>query len=142
MIITLVFIFYFSCLYNSNGFSFMANKKIYSRLMGCDYYIDNNLYIYYNDNNNSFINLDRKSGYFNIIEEGYIDDANEVTMDDYKKNILETKIIPILIYNNNTFHNLSFQKKYKNIIEQNIKDYGKEWKDIKEIVKKEERYKI
>jgi len=63
-------------------------------------------------------------------------------MDDYKKNILETKIMPTLIYNNNTFYNLSFQKKYKNIIEQNIKDYGKEWKDIKEIVKKEERYKI
>ena len=58
--------------------------------MGCDYYIDKNLHIYdYNDNEISYINVERERGYWSISsldddEDGY---AEEIIQ--YKKQYLE-----------------------------------------------------
>ena len=48
----------------SNSFNFIkykSNGKIY---MGCDYYIEQNLYIYYNDDSIEYINLQRNKAYY------------------------------------------------------------------------------
>jgi hypothetical protein len=125
--------------------------------MSCDFFIDKNLYIHYkNDNNFSFINLERiKEYYYDITYEDYHEydyetyEKNFFTFEDndYEKRCkklieyqLKPKMKPIVIYNKGRFNKFIFEKKYKKKIEYEIKIRNKEWDDIKKIMKIEERY--
>jgi hypothetical protein len=110
--------------------------------MGCDYYIDKDLHIYYyNDTEISYINLEHEMGYYWFIstldedEDGYHDELTQ-----YKKQILEPSMKPIIIYSNNTFNKLSFENKYKQFIETGIKIFNKTLNDVNKIIKIENRY--
>ena len=144
--------FLFVCFINlCNSFS-LINKQntpnFFSRYhknklnMGCDYYIDKNLHIYdYNDIEISYINVEHEKGYYWFIsaldedEDGHDDEFAQ-----YKKQVLEPSMIPIVIYSNKTFNKLSFQNKYKNIIETDIKIFNKTLNDVNKIIKIENRY--
>lgn len=98
--------------------------------MGCDYYIDKNLYIYYKNNSNiTFILLEHDQGYF------YDKDDDD---DDYKEQ-LKPRMKPVSIYLNDAFCKPHFEEKYKSLILQHL-PIDKVWKDIFKIVKKESRY--
>lgn len=113
--------------------------------MGCDYYIETNLCIYYNDNMRSHINLNRERGYYTDYDSFIMsirDQANN--MSEYKKikeYHLTPQAIPFLIYTNNSFVNEYLSRQYKEMIEFEIinNDY-KSWDDVKDIVILEERY--
>jgi len=130
----------------------LVGKKYYPNLslhdykhklnMGCDYYIDKDLYIYdYNDIMFSYINLEHERGYYwfasllDVDEDGYDKELTE-----YIKDVLEPNMKPILIYCNNTFNKLSFENKYKKIIEDDLNLHNKTWNDINKIMKIEYRY--
>ena len=59
------FFFYFLNLYNSFILKNYVNNRINKIYMGCDYYIDKNLYIYdKSDTVLSYINLEKQKCYF------------------------------------------------------------------------------
>jgi hypothetical protein len=107
--------------------------------MGCDYYIAKVLYIYYN--NIDFIPLElgrEKGNYYYNFDMDDIDYEEKVI--EYKKNILNVKYDPIILYDNFTFKKISYENRYKSIIENEINKYQKKWDDIISIIKVEERY--
>jgi len=104
--------------------------------MGCDYYVDKNLYIYdHNDASFTFINLEKISCYYSYSL--LLDDVGET---EYVKHVLEPFKEPILIFNNNTFSDVSFEQKYKKIIECELKTCNKQWEDVNKIIQTEETY--
>jgi len=107
--------------------------------MGCDYYIEKVLHIYYNNIDYFPIELCRDKGdYYYDFD---IDDIDyEKKINEYKKNILTSQIEPIILYDNNRFKKISYEIKYKQLIENKINIYHKKWDDIIKIIKVEERY--
>jgi hypothetical protein len=125
-----------------NYFKYKTNNIIY---MGCDYYIETNLCINYNDNMRSHINLDRERGYYsgydNFIME-IRDEANNMSeWEKMKEYHLTPQAVPFLIYTNNSFINEYLSRQYKEMVEFEIvnNDY-KTWDVVKDIVILEERY--
>jgi len=116
--------------------------------MGCDYYIEQNLWIYYNDNTCNCIQLSRKRGYYSDtdIYDKYImniniENSNLSEWEKIKQYHLTPIRIPILVYSNNTFSTIYLSNKYKEMLESEIiNNYYKRWDDIKEIIILEERY--
>ena len=135
----------------ANSFTF-TNKKyspcFFSRHfitelnMGCDYYIDKDLNIYYhNDESFSSINLQHEKGYYwfeSTLDED--EDGYESERKEYIKKTLEPYMKPISIYSNNTFNKLQFENKYKKIIEDELNILNKTWNDINKVIKIESRY--
>jgi len=115
-------------------------------LMGCDYYIEQRLYINYNNNTSYCINLDRKRGYYtdtdiydDFIENIKIENSNLTKCEKNKKYHLTPKVIPI--YSNHTFTNIYVLNQYKTILEfKMINNDYKTLDDINNIVMLEERY--
>ena len=139
----LSFIFFIN-LYDSLKFINFINRKLTNKVnMGCDYYIENNMYIYYNDNTCNYINLKRYREYYCEI---YDDDLNfDSKKTDKLKKIknyyLENRKNPSIIYTNNSFINISIMNSYKEMLDFEISNNdNKTWKDVKEIVILEERY--
>lgn len=89
--------------------------------MGCDFYIDTNLYIYYfNSNNISYISLSHDRGYF---YESLLDEDNENYEKKYEEmhnEQLKARNKPIIIYDNNKFITPNLETKYKKLIEDNF----------------------
>ena len=110
--------------------------------MGCDYYIDKDLHIYYNnDVIISFVNLEHETGYYlfgSSLDED--EDGYETEFARYIQKTLEPRMEPILIYGNNSFHKLSFENKYKTRIERELNALNKTFNDVSQIVKIETRY--
>ena len=136
-------------LYNSFKFMNVINHKSTNRIhMGCDYYIEQNLWIYYNDNTCNCIQLSRKRGYYSDtdIYDKYImniniENSNLSEWEKIKQYHLTPIRIPILVYSNNTFSTIYLSNKYKEMLESEIiNNYYKRWDDIKEIIILEERY--
>jgi hypothetical protein len=120
---------------NSNNYLRKLNLD-----MECDYYIDKNLYIYYDNNDYTLFNLRRIKGYYNLdflYQNAYNYDKQ---LEEYKKEILNVYTEPIIIYNNNSFTKLNFYNKYEHIISLLLEREKKEWNEIKEVIKIEERY--
>ena len=122
--------------------NFLSRYRRNQLNMGCDYYIDKDLQIYYYDDGEvSYINLEREKSYYWFIstldedEDGYDDEFAE-----YIKQTLEPSMKPIVIYSNNTFHKLSFENKYKQMIECDINRFNKTLNDVEKIIKVENRY--
>ena len=146
----------------SNSFNFIKyklNSRIY---MGCDYYIEQNLYIHYNDDSVEYINFQRERAWYtdirddlNIINEDDYDEYTNLHTVDYtkiyndlklewkkiKQAHLEPKEVPLLIYSNHTFINEYLSNKYKHRLEfEMINNDYKTWNDIEKIILLEERY--
>jgi len=115
--------------------------------MGCDYYIEKNLYIYYKDNSIGYINLKKDRGYFYEIHHDMTVDLSLYNSSVEVRNILkkyhlEPKEMPCLIYSHGNFTNKDLSKKYKMILEYEMMNHDyKTWDDINHIVVIEERYK-
>lgn len=143
MFIQVLLFLYFFNLYNSFTLTNYYIHKLHSKItMGCDYYIDKNLYIYYNDDKLfSYINLEHEKGYYYFFP--VLDEDEDGYEEEREKEIiryLETQMQPIVIYSNNSFCKSSFENKYKKMIEREIQKYGKTMDAVKEIIKMEERY--
>ena len=145
--------------YKLNSRIYKSNNKIY---MGCDYYIEQNLYIHYNDDSVEYINIERERAYYtdmrddlNIINE--YDDEYDLNLQtaDYTKiynNLkskwgkikqahLEPKEQPLLIYINHTFINEYLSKKFSHRLEFEMINHDyKTLNDIEKIILLEERY--
>lgn len=108
--------------------------------MGCDYYMDKDLYIYFhNTHRYIFINLEHNRRYFYEINIDSDDEDYEKKQEESETEQLMPSMKPILIFMNDTFSKPIFEEKYKELILQNLpKD--KTWEDILKIVKKESRY--
>lgn len=121
---------------------FFSRSHICNLNMGCDYYIDKDLRIYYyTDTVFTNINLQHLPGYFwfdHSLDED--EDGHDEELNLYIMQTLEPFMKPIVIYRNNTFSNPSFETKYKNQIEDTLNTLDKDWNDVKQIVKIEERY--
>ena len=138
------YILFISFINLSNSFSFI-NKIYYPNYklnMGCDYYIDKDLHIYYYNNTVfSCINLEHERGYYwfsSLLDED--EDGYDIELTKYIKTILEPNMKPITIYSNSTFLKDNFENKYKKIIDDDLKLYNKTWNDINKIIKIEHRY--
>lgn len=156
MILFTCFTFILFCnLCYSFRFTNYMNNKMNNRLnMGCDYYIEKNLYIYYNDNSMNCISLCRDRRYYyeiyddtawNITDDDTAwnitdDDSYKIRWEKLKKVHLKVKSLPITIYSNNSFNKSSFSKKYKTIIEIEIQNCCKKWYDVTKIELGEKRY--
>jgi hypothetical protein len=118
-------------------------KQLYINIfiMGCDYYIEKDLVIYYNDNNYiSSINLSSERGYFYDINYDEDEEDYEKKYNESINKQLKPSMTPIIIYIDNNFNNESLEKKYKKIIEDELKKDNKKWESIKKIMKEEHRY--
>lgn len=129
----------FTLTYTKHSPMFLSRHKVN---MGCDYYIDKDLYIYdYNDDIISYVNLEHEKGYYGFIsgldedEDGY-----HTTVAQYIEITLEPSMKPIVIYSNNSFNKLSFENKYKKIIDDELNSLKKTWDDVTKILKIENRY--
>jgi hypothetical protein len=130
--------------------------------MGCDYYIEQNLYIHYNDDSVEYINLQRERAWYtdirddlNIINDDDSDEYTNLHTVDYtkiyndlklewkkiKESHLEPKEPPLLIYINHTFISEYLSNKYSHRLEfEMINNDYKTWNDIDKIILLEERY--
>ena len=100
--------FLFICFINlCNSFT-LVNKQITSNFfsrdrrnkltMSCDYYIDKDLHIYdYNNRQISYINVEHERGYYWFIS-SLDEDKYDAELVQYKKQILEPLMKPIIIY--------------------------------------------
>jgi hypothetical protein len=122
------------------------NRKPNNKIsMGCDYYIEQNLYIHYNDNDSKCIRLRRDRGYYSDIYDDFImnvkyQNSNMTEWEKIKEYHLEPRAQPYLVYTNNSFTNMYVLDRYQDMVKYEIVNYNKNWDDIKEIVILEERY--
>ena len=110
--------------------------------MGCDYYVLQKLYIYYNAIDYLYIVLERINGYYyHYLQDNEYKEYKtyEETLNEYTKNKLTPKTHPEKIYENNQFLNSYLETKYKKLVEKTIHEYNKSWEDIVKIIKVEER---
>ena len=142
---------FFAHLYNSfkNGRHFTLGHSDHRIKMGCDYYIEQNLWINYNDKSRSYINLHRERGYYYDIRDEDFDngllanyrDTSDSLLEKLKKYHLRPKTEPFVIYANHTFTNVEYSHKYQAMLEFEMINHDyKTWDDIKEIVIVEERF--
>jgi len=130
------------------SFHLINYRKPMNKLnMGCYYYIEKNLYIYYKDNSIHSLNIKKDRGYYYDITDDMdiylsLDDPSEQVRQRLKEYHLESVEMPCLIYSNGNFTNDDVSEKYKMILEYEMmnNDY-RTWDDIKDIVVMEERYK-
>jgi hypothetical protein len=113
--------------------------------MGCDYYICKYLEINFKYGDYTRIDLERDSGYFYFsLDED--DPDYDAKYEEYVQETLHPNMKPITIYEHNEFKSKKLQDKYQSLIEEELESYNKyreikkEWKDIREIVKRETRY--
>jgi len=109
----------------------------------CDYYIVNDLHIYYRDSSPGLyttMNVDFEKGYFyyyNIGENGK--NVAEI-MKKRQREQLEPGISPFIIYKHGEFINPLYENKYTSGILQTIALENKQFHDILLIVKVESRF--
>jgi len=110
--------------------------------MGCDYYILKKLHIYYNENENEYLDIKVKTerGYFQ--DDGMIDSDDENAdqqVSEYIRYILTPKMKPIILYDGTQWNKPETESKYKTIIEQSLKEHKIYMTSVIKIVKVEER---
>jgi hypothetical protein len=107
--------------------------------MGCDFYIVKSLQICLNDERYLYVVLERERGYYSWDYDEDEEDYDE-KVKAYKARQLTPTMKPIVVYENHGFRQSSLETKYKTLVEETIKDQGREWSDIVNVVKVEERY--
>jgi hypothetical protein len=88
--------------------------------MGCDYYIEKQLNIYFNNDDYLLLTVEKDRGYYN---HNYDEDDDEydIKVNKYKTTCLTSTFEPIIKYSNNNFNKPTTEQKYKFIIEKFIK---------------------
>lgn len=121
-------------------------KPMNKLVMGYDYYVEKNLYIYYKDNSIQSLNVKKDKRYYYELDRdrelniSSTDSCNEIR-EKLKKYHLEYVEPPVLVYSNNSFTNAELSKRYKMILEYEMTNHDyKKWDDIKDVVLMEERY--
>lgn len=126
----------------SNSFNLINKNSVLNDYSIGDYYIDKDLHILdYTDSLLSYINLHKEKKYYcfySILDED--DDGYDTDFTQYKKEVLEPSMKPIVIYSNKKFHKLSFENKYKQIVEDKLKLSNKSLNDVSKIINVEHRY--
>jgi hypothetical protein len=116
--------------------------------MGCDYYISKFLKIkFVNSTFELMITLERDTGYYSFSMDEDDPDYDE-KYEEYIKETLQPGMKPIVIYEYDIFTSKKLEDKYKPLIDAELERYNnscgmihrKEWKDIREISKRERRY--
>jgi len=116
--------------------------------MGCDYYISKFLKIKFVNSRFELkitLETDKAYYYFSLDED---DPTYDEQYQEYIEQTLKPKMEPIIIYEHDQFTSKKLEDKYKSLIEGELERYNnscglihrKEWKDIREIAKKESRY--
>jgi hypothetical protein len=116
--------------------------------MRCDYYIQQNLIIHFNDNSCGCIKLWRDRAYYSEIDifnhfmiDKNIENSNLTEWEKIKQYHLLPKSKPLIIYNNHTFTDADLSNQYKLMVEHRMNMYdSNRWNDIKHIIISEERY--
>jgi chromosomal replication initiation ATPase DnaA len=91
------------------------------------------------------IDLEYESCYYHFSLDEDDPDYDE-KYEEYVEETLTPSMKPITIYEHNEFKSKKLEDKYKSLIEEELESYNKyreikkEWKDIREIVKKESRF--
>jgi len=108
--------------------------------MGCDYYIVKLLCVSLDDFTRFNIELERDRGYYYF---DYDEDEEdyERMWNEYKQTMLTPGMKPIMVYQGGDFRSISLETKYKSLVEKELNDCGKTWKNVREIIKVERRYK-
>ena len=129
-----IILFFFTHLCDS--FTRVDRKFNHRICMGCDYYIETNLWIHY-DKGFGYVKLSKDKGYYYNISKI----TDKIIYEKLKNYHLEPKTIPIVIYENNTFINESVLNKYKSLLDKEIiQNDDKKWHHVKKIVMAEHRY--
>ena len=105
--------------------------------MGCDYYIQKVLRIYFEDDYLCCIVGSERGYYMDLYDED--EEDYELKVNEYTKECLTPKMEPIILYNG-SFNKSSYETKYKSIVENFMNDCGKKFSDITKIIKIEDRY--
>ena len=110
------------------------NHKSHKLFVGCDYYIEQRLCIFYNDNSCYCMNVRRERGY-------YGDGAQSNLTELEKIRHLTPNASQFIIYTNHSYINENVSNKYEAMVEfEMIHNIEQKWDDIKEIVVYEQRY--
>ena len=125
-------------LYHSFKITSYVNSQYHNKLfMGCDYYIEKRLCIFYNDKSCYCMNLKTERGYYMNIN---TQSSNLTEWEKIQKYHLTPKD-PLIIYTNRSYINEYVEKKYQPMVEfEMIHNIDQNWCDIKDIVVYEERY--
>jgi len=116
------------------------NSIFYIYEMGCDYYIDKDLILFFHNDFRRNINLEQDRGYFYEINIDSDEEDYERKQEESVKKQLTPQMKPILIYENNQFSKPVYEEKYKDLILHYLSKWDKTWTDIQKIVKSESRY--
>lgn len=144
----LLFSFFINLCNSFKNINFINRKPYNILFMGCDYYIQQNLIIHFNDNSYGCINLGRERAYYSDIDiyndfiiDNTIENTSLTDWEKIKQYHLKPKSKPLVIYINHTFTHADLSNQYKLMIEHRMKMYGcNRWNDIKDIIVSEERY--
>ena len=139
----LLFLFSISLNYAFKIISY-TNRKSYNKLFkGCDYYIEQRLCIFYNDNNCYCINLGKERGYYdNFVMNINNQTSNLTKWEKIQQHYLTPHTSAFIIYTNHSYINVNVADKYERMVEfEMINNIDQNWDDIKNIVIYEERYK-
>jgi len=131
-------------------FTLYSSFKSYSRkshklFIGCDYYIEKRLCIFYNDKSCYCMNLKREIGYYTEHEDFIMKintrNRNLTEWEKIQKHHLRPKESTLIIYTNRSYINEYVEKKYQPMVEfEMIHNIDQNWCDIKDIVLYEQRY--
>jgi len=142
---SLLFLFFINLHSSFKMISYVNRKSNDKLFMGCDYYIDHRLCIFYNDSSCYCINLKRERGYYTDYDD-FIMNINPqyshlTEGEKIQQHHLTSKTSPVIVYTNSSYVNEYVAYKYKAMLEFEMmhNDYNV-WDDIKEIVIVEERY--
>ena len=128
---------------NSSFKMININRKSYM-FMGCDYYIDQRLCIFYNDKSRYCINLKREKGYFTEYDDFIMNinsQSNLTKWGKIERHHLTPKAVPFVVYTNHSYINEYVADKYQAVIEyEMIHNIDRKWSDIKDIVLYEDRW--
>lgn len=121
-----------------------VNRKSPNKLfMGCDYYIEKRLCIFFNDNSCDCMNLKREIGYYTDYDDFIMNiNPQNSNLTEWGKNQKYhlTPTSPLIIYTNGSYINVYLANEYESMVEYFVRLFiYKNLNDVKDIVVYEER---
>lgn len=133
--IYMFFLTFFFLFVNADSFKMInhANRKLnQNAFIGCDYYIEKRLCIFYNDNSYYCMNLQRERGYYDFM------DSNLTQPEKIQKYL--TPNSTQTVYTNHKYINVHEENKYQAMVEYEMIHMDKNWDNVKNITVYEMRY--
>ena len=141
----LLFLFSINLHYSFKMISYINHKSHNKLFMGCDYYIEKRLCIFFNDNSCDCMNLKRERGYYTKYDDFIMNtnpqNSNLTEWEKIQKYHLTPNASPFLIYTNRTYTNDYLANEYEAMVEYFVRLFiYKNLNDVKDIVVYEVRY--